>query len=111
LAIRDVPVSFSLEINVEHAYEDVRKIQTVLYRSLELARRLGDENLDALIRKLQQVLAILNAIRLAYRALQLARMAAGDPIAWALAGLTIAEIALDVGTMSARELAGSDEPQ
>jgi hypothetical protein len=111
VAVRDETVSFSLELNVEKAYEGVRKLQTILYRSLELARRLGDENLDGLIRKLQQLLILINNLRLAYRALQLARMAAGDPIAWALAGLTLMEVALDVGTTSARELAGSGDPQ
>ena len=37
-----------------------------------------------------------NRLRLALLALQAARMAAGDPLAWAMAGLAVVEIGADV---------------
>ena len=82
MSFREEAVSFSLEINVEKAYEDLRKAQTVLYRTLSLVRRLsGDENLDKAIAKIQQTIATINALRLAIAAFQ----AATGPLGWALA--------------------------
>lgn len=96
--IRDEGVSFSLEVNVEKAYEEVRRLQTVLYRSLGLAARLtGDENLIRGIRTMQRAIAIANQLRLALLALQAARMAAGDPLAWAMFGISVTTFALGVG--------------
>lgn len=99
MSSEDHTVSFSLEVNVENAYVEVRKLETVLYRTLSLASRLtGDEDLRNGIQTLQRALAVANQLRLAYRALQIARMAAGDPLAWALAGLSVAEVAMDLRT-------------
>jgi hypothetical protein len=93
----DQTVSFSLEVNVEPAYENIRKLETVLYRSLRLAARLtGNENLQEAMEVMQEAIATANKLRLAYAALQAARMAAGDPLAWALAGVAIGELAVDV---------------
>lgn len=100
MSIEDYPVSFSLEVNVEGAYEDVRKLQTILFRSLGLVRRLsGSEDLNRLISTMQRTIAIASRLRLALRALQLARMATGDPLAWALAVISVAEVGIDIGTM------------
>jgi len=88
----DETVSFSLEVNVEKAYEDVRRLQTVLSRSLSFVTRLsGDENLDRFAAKCQEAIAVANKLRLALAALQAARMAAGDPIAWVMTGIAGAE--------------------
>lgn len=89
----DETVSFSLEINVGKAEDELRRLQTVLSRSLSLASRLtGDEGLQRGIATIQSTIAWLNRLRLAYRAVQLARLAAGDPLAWALAGISVAEV-------------------
>jgi len=99
MSVEDHTVSFSLEINVEHAYEEVRKLQTIFYRSLGLARRLtGSENLQQSIAVIQRAIAITNKLRLALRALQLARMATGDPLAWILATISVAEVGVDIST-------------
>jgi len=88
----DETVSFSLEVNIGKAEDDIRRLQTVLSRTLGLASRLtGDENLQRGIAAIQRYIAWLNQLRLAYRAVQLARMSAGDPLAWALAGVAMAE--------------------
>jgi len=99
MAFRDEGVSFSLEVNVEKAYTEVRRLQTALYRSLDLAARLtGDENLERGIRTMQRAIAIANQLRLALIALQAARMAAGDPLAWIQAGVAVGTLAMDIGT-------------
>ena len=88
----DHTVSFSLEVNVEKAYEDVRRLQTALSRSLSFVRRLsGSESLDEMISKCQRAIAIANQLRLALAALQAARLASGDPIAWIMTGIAGAE--------------------
>jgi len=109
--VEDHEVSFSLEVNVQDAYVEVRRLQTILYRSLGLARRLGGENLEQLVTVMQRTITIANRLRLALRALQLARMAAGDPLAWALAGISGVEVAIDIGDVFIREETGSEGPQ
>jgi len=96
---------------VQDAYVEMRKLQTVIYRSLSLARRLGGENLKELITIAQRAIIIINRLRLALRALQLARMATGDPVAWALAGISAAEVAVEIGSEVLGENAGSEGPQ
>lgn len=99
MSIEDYPVSFSLEVNVEKAFEEWRRFQTVAFRTLGLVRRLsGSEDLKQSIDAMQRWIAVANRLRLAYAALQAARMAAGDPLAWAMAGLALAEVGVDVGT-------------
>ena len=94
MSSRDIDdVSFSLEINVGPLEDELRRAQTVLFRTLSLASRLtGSESLKEGIAEIQHTIILLNQLRLAYRAVQLARMAAGDPVAWALAGLSVAEV-------------------
>jgi len=97
VSFRDEDVSFSLEVNVEKAYENIRRLQTVLYRTLGLLRRMGlSEELDAQIMQIQSLIAVVNSLRLAYIALQAARMAAGDPIAWGMAGVSVASAGFDL---------------
>ena len=92
MAIEDHTVSFSLEVNVEKAAENIRRYETVLYRALGLVARMGlPENVKEQLRVLQQTIAAVNRLRLAYAALQAARLAAGDPVAWGLAGIGVLE--------------------
>jgi hypothetical protein len=99
VAVRDETVSFSLEINLDHAEREVRRLQTVLYRSLDLVQRAcGSTEFGKFIRAAQKVIVMANRLRLALLALQAARMASGDPFAWALAGISFAEVGVDVAT-------------
>lgn len=107
MSVEDHTVSFSLEVNVGPALTQIRKYETVLYRSMALAERLGLANTA----EIRQRLALLNQIRLAYLAVQAARMAAGDPLAWALAFVSVAEVAVEVGSQFVREDSGSEGPQ
>ena len=92
--VEDYQVSFSLEVNVEKAYEDIRKVQTILYRTLSLIRRLGlPEDVEAAIVRLQRLIAVLNTVRLAIIALE----TASGPYGWAMAGLGLLTTAATVG--------------
>lgn len=92
----DEGVSFSLEVNVEKAYENIRKLQTVLYRTLGLLRRFGlPEEIDAQIMKIQRLIMLLNELRLTMIAVH----TAAGPIGWALAGLGVATFAFDAGDL------------
>ena len=87
MSSEDHTVSFSLEINVEKAYTNMRKLQTILYRALGLFRRLGlPENIDHAIVRMQRFIALLNQARLATIALS----AASGQYGWAIAGIGLA---------------------
>jgi len=88
-------VTFNLELNVEQAISEIRRLETLLFRSIALARRLGlPEDIDEQIRKIQRFIMI---VRLAHTAV-IALNAASGPIGWALAivgGLSAAVSASD----------------
>lgn len=96
----DHQVSFSLELNVEPAYTEIRRLQTVLSRTLSMVNRAsGSEDLKKFTRDMQEALAMANRLRLALAALQAARMASGDPLAWAMAGVAVGEALFSVGDL------------
>lgn len=85
--VRDEDVSFSLEVNVEKALGDLREVQTVLYRTIGLLRQLGlPKEVDAVIRKTQQLIAITNALRLALIGLYMS----SGPVGWVLGAIGLA---------------------
>lgn len=93
-------VSFSLELNVEPAYTEARRFQTVLYRALGLVERAsGSPDLKKLTRDMQKATLVANQLRLALAALQAARMASGDPIAWAMAAVSVGEALFSAGDL------------
>lgn len=87
----DHVVSFSLEVNVEEALTNIRRAQTLIYRTLGLMRRLGmPEDLNAAMITMQKLITVMNQLRLAAIALQ----AASGPIGWALAAVSIGTTAV-----------------
>lgn len=99
MSIKDETVSFSLEVNVEKAYEDLRKAEMIIYRISGMVRDLsGDENLDNLMRMLQEATARANQLRLVLAALATARAAGGDPLAWIQLGVSVATVGVDLAT-------------
>ena len=93
----DETVSFSLEVNVGKAEDEVRRLLTVLNRTFSLANRMfGTENIPEGIKLMQKATTIANQLRLAYRALQAVRLAAGDPLAWAMLVISAAEVTVSV---------------
>ena len=93
LAVNDETVSFSLEVNVEPAEKSIRRLQTLLYQTLGLLRRMGlSEEADQLIRQIQQIIGWLNRLRL----LALLTQASMGPIGWALLAVGVATLAYDI---------------
>lgn len=93
-------ITFNLELNVEKAIDNARRLETLMFRSLGLARRLGlPDDINQAIYTVQRWVM---AIRMAHTAmvmLQAARMAAGDPIAWAMALVGGASAAMTMGEL------------
>jgi hypothetical protein len=75
-------IQYSLTLNTEMAYSDVRKLEIVLVRCLSYASQLtGDPNLKKGIQTIEQAIMSLRMLQIAIRQ---AEIAAG-PIGWALA--------------------------
>ena len=86
-------VTFNLELNVEQTYTEIRRLQTLLFRTLGLLRRLGlPEEIDRALAIIQRTIM---AARLLYTSL-LALEAASGPLGWALAivGVTTAAVSV-----------------
>lgn len=93
-------VSFDTELNVEPAYTELRRLQTALFKSLGMVKRAsGSEDLNKFIADTQKAIRIANQLRLTLAALQAARMASGDPLAWAMAAISVGEFAFSAGDM------------
>jgi len=89
-------VTFNLELNVESAISSVRRLETLLFRTLGLLRRLGlPEDIEAVIFKLQRLVMV---IRMAHTAI-IAFQAASGPIGWALALVGLAAAAASTASM------------
>jgi len=103
----DTTVSFSLEINVKPVEENIRRLQTVLYRTLGIARRLGlPDEVNKQIVAIQRVIALLNQMRLALIAVQAAMLPGAGWIALLLAATAVGTSAVSVGDMLSYEQRG-----
>lgn len=104
MSSEDHLVSFSLEVNVKQAQEDLRKLQTVLYRTLDLMQRFtGKGNVSEAITKLQRMIAICNQLRLAFLAVH----AASGPIGWALAIVGVAGFTISTAETLRDDMTGA----
>ena len=84
-------LEYTLAVNADVSYSEIRKLEVTLVRCLSLAQRFtGDENLKNGIAIMQKAIMTLRTLQMAYRAVQLARMAAGDPLAWLSAASMVA---------------------
>jgi len=80
-------VSFTLQLTVDQTITELRRLQTAIYQSLALFRRMGmPEELDKGIILMQRAIMIMNQARLSAIALH----ASLGPIGWVLAGVGIA---------------------
>lgn len=76
---------------------EVRTLTPLLGRTLRLVSRAsGSEDFNVFVGSMQKAIMWVNRLRIALAALQAARMAAGDPLAWAMAGVGVIEIVADV---------------
>jgi hypothetical protein len=84
-------ITLNLELNVEKAYDNARRLETLFFRTLGLMRRIGlPEDISAAVYKIQRLIMV---IRMAHTAI-LAFEAASGPIGWALAIVGISSAAL-----------------
>ncbi len=103
----DHTVSFSLELNVKPVEENIRRLQTVLYRTLSIARALGlPDELNQQVIAIQRLIALLNQLRLAIIAVQAAMLPGAGWIAVLLAATAVGTTAVSVGDMLAYEQRG-----
>jgi len=90
-------VTFNLELNVEQAYAEIRKLQTLLFRVLGLLRRLGlPEEIDRALAIIQRTIM---AARLLYTSLLTLESASG-PMGWALAIVGVTSAAVSVADVA-----------
>lgn len=79
-------VTFNLELSIQQAYDNARKLEMLLYRALGLLKRLGlPENVEDAIIRVQRMVMTIRLLHSAMIALQ----AASGPIGWALAAVGI----------------------
>ena len=91
----DAGIQYSLAVNTEMAYSDVRKLEIVIMRCLEYAQRLtGDENLKNGIQTIQQAITALRSLQIAIRQLEIA----SGPLGWALALTSAVAAGASAGT-------------
>jgi hypothetical protein len=89
-------VTFNLEIDVSRTYDDVRKLETLLYRSFSLLNRLGlPANIDQAIMKVQRLAMTIRLLHTSMLALE----AASGPLGWALAIVGGISAAVSVGDL------------
>lgn len=86
---------------------EIRTYRSVVSDALRIASQLGIT--DA--RSIQALIMLLMSLKAAYDAVQYARMAAGDPLAWATAGLSVLSTVIAVGGVFVRDMTGSEGPQ
>lgn len=90
----DVEIQYSLTINTELAYSDIRKLEITLMRVLGyLKTMIGDERIDRAIMKVQQFISVLRVAQIAMRAFE----AATGPVGWAYAATTLVAVAITAG--------------
>ena len=85
-------VEYVLNVNVDNALTQTKKLEGQLIRLLHYTSRLsgGNEDLNATINIITQMTVTAKAAQTALMALQAARMASGDPTAWLSFGLAVA---------------------
>ena len=95
-SLSEETVTFNLELNIEGAIDNARRLETLLYRSIGLLGRLGlPENIDAAIAKVQHLVMVIRLLHTAAIALE----AASGPLGWALALVGVASAALSMGDL------------
>lgn len=89
-------VTFNLEINVEQAYSEMRKLELVFYRYLSLARRAGlPEDISQAFGIIQRQIMFVRMLQTSLIALNLA-LSAGSPagVLLALGGFAVASVSM-----------------
>jgi hypothetical protein len=89
-------ITFNLELNIERAWDNARRLELLLYRSIALLGRMGlPENIDQAIAKVQRLIMTVRLLHTAAIALE----GASGPIGWALALVGVASALLSTGDL------------
>jgi hypothetical protein len=90
-------VTFNLEVNVEKAFSNVRRIELIVFRVLGLWLRIcrllnlpEDSPINRVIEKVQHLTMVIRTLHTAAILLQ----TASGPIGWAMAGIGLASAAV-----------------
>ena len=95
---QSIELEYLLTVNTERCVSEISRLSSALMRALHLFDIMGlPPKVDAQIREIQRIVVAVNSLTTAYHALQVARMAAGDPIAWAVAGIQVATTIVSLG--------------
>jgi len=96
-------VSFSLELNTEMTYSELRKLETVLYRTLGFMQKMGlPPEVDGAIQAIQRLIMNIRLLQITIHAFEMAT----GPIGWAYFGITAATAAFNFGEMFSDGLKG-----
>lgn len=87
-------IEYTLTLNTQLTYSEIRKLEISMMRILGYIQRLtpGNTDLHRLIDTMQSAITVLRSMQIALHAVQIARMSAGDPIAWLSAGTTVVAV-------------------
>lgn len=92
----DVEVQYSLTINTELTYSEIRKIEIMLVRVLGYIRRLtGNESLNQAIIWIQRAITTMRTLQMMVHAMEIA----SGPIGWAYAAVSAIGAAFAVNDM------------
>ena len=95
---QSIELEYLLTVNTSRCVSEIRQLESALMRALHLFSILGlPPKIEEQIREIQRIIVALNSLTATYHALQVARMAAGDPIAWAAAGIQVATTIVSLG--------------
>lgn len=82
-----------LKADYEGLDSTVRMVTANISRTLGLIERFsGSSTLKGTLESFQRMIMGLNSVEMAYRAVQIARMAAGDPLAWFGAAVSVGTV-------------------
>ena len=89
-------ITFNLELNVEQTIHEIRRLETLLFRTISLLRRLGlPENVSETAAKIQRLIMTIRMLHTALVALETAT----GPIGWALAVVGIGTAVVSFGDL------------
>ena len=83
-------IQYTLTVNTEMSYNNLRKLETVLMRVFNYIERFtgGDPNITKLINTVQAAIVALRTLQMAMRAVQMA----SGPIGWAYAATSMVAV-------------------
>lgn len=89
-------VTFNLELNVERALSNVRQLESVFFRALSLAQRLGlPEDIEQGIQKVQRMVMMLRLLHTT-----MIMVEAATPYGWAMALISVAGVSITAAEMT-----------